>query len=381
MMNVQQSDPLGTEFVTAVYDVNGPEKEARARAARICLDQTIEADAELLPSPLHANILGRLERLRPLAGGRYAATIHYPGDLVGKDHSDLLNLLFGTSSLRGGVRLLSFTLTKGLLSAWRGPRYGTTGLRQAVQISDRPLVCAVLKPLGRSPEELAELAAQFVRGGADLIKDDQGLLDHSFCPFNERVARCAEAIARASAQRGRPCLYFAHISGSLEVMRRRAMHAKRLGATGLLVAPGLTGFDALRALASEDTLTLPTASHPALLGTCASASGDGLAPAVQFGLLPRLAGADLTIYPSFDAGYLMSKEDCISVAISCRQPWEHLLPTMPAVGGSISVERIAALTASLGREAVFVLGSRIQQHQRGVAAAIEEFQVMARRSV
>ena len=35
---------------------------------------------------------------------------------------------------------------------------------------NRPLVCAVLKPLGRSPKELAKLAAQFVRGGADLIR-------------------------------------------------------------------------------------------------------------------------------------------------------------------------------------------------------------------
>jgi len=379
MMNVEQPVPCGIEFLTAVYEVDGPEKEARARAERICLDQTIEAEVDLLAAPLRANILGRVEQIRPRVGGRYEASIRYPGDLVGKEHSALLNLLFGTSSLRGGVRLLSFTLTKGLLASWRGPRHGTTGLRQAVEVSDRPLVCAVLKPLGRSPDELAELAVQFVRGGADLIKDDQGLLDHSFCPFNERVARCAEAIARASAQRGRPCLYFAHISGSLDAMRERAVYAKRVGATGLLVAPGLTGFDALRALALDDTLTLPIASHPALLGTRAFA--DGLAPAVLFGLLPRLAGADLTIYPSFDAGYRMSKEECISVAVNSRQPWAHLLSTMPAVGGRMGVERIAELTACLGREVVFVLGSRIQQHQRGVVAAIDDFQMMLTRSV
>src|SRR5678810_1244152 len=156
MMNVEQPDPCGIEFLTAVYEVDGPEKEARARAERICLDQTIEAEVDLLAAPLRANILGRVEQIRPRVGGRYEASIRYPGDLVGKEHSALLNLLFGTSSLRGGVRLLSFTLTKGLLASWRGPRHGTTGLRQAVEVSDRPLVCAVLKPLGRSPDELAE---------------------------------------------------------------------------------------------------------------------------------------------------------------------------------------------------------------------------------
>ena len=70
-MNVEERDPLGTEFLTAVYEVLGPETEARARAERICLDQTIEADADLLAPPLRAKILGRLEQIRPLAAGRY----------------------------------------------------------------------------------------------------------------------------------------------------------------------------------------------------------------------------------------------------------------------------------------------------------------------
>lgn len=372
-MNIEKGDSLDTESLAAVYEVHGPEKEARARAERICLDQTIEAEPDLLAPPLRGKIVGHLEQVRPLSAGRYEVIIRYAGDLVGTEHSDLLNLLFGTSSLRQDVRLLSFSLTRGLLSSWQGPRYGIAGLRRAVQVSNRPLVCAVLKPLGRSPAELAALGAHFVRGGADLIKDDQGLLDQPFCRFNERVARCAEAIIDASVKRGRPCLYFAHVSGALDTMRQRAGEAKRLGATGLLVGPGLTGFDGLRALAVDEGLALPVASHPTFLGTYVS-DGRGLAPAVAYALLPRLAGADLTIYPSFEAGYLMSKEACVSVAVSCRKPWHHVLPAMPAVGGRIGVDRIGNLIRALGQDSVFVLGSRIQQNERGVIAAIEEFQ-------
>jgi S-methyl-5-thioribulose 1-phosphate isomerase len=323
---------------------------------------------------LHPGILGRLQHIEPLAEGRYTATIRYSGELLGPDCSALLNLLFGTSSLRSDVRLLSFTLTKGLLSSWQGPRYGISGLREAVAASNRPLLCGVLKPLGRSPEELAELAAQFVRGGADLIKDDQGLLDQPFCPFRERVACCADAIGAGAAARGRACLYFAHVSGPLDAMRKRAAQAKALGATGLLVAPGLTGFDALRALATDETLALPLASHPSFLGTQASRRSEGLAPAVAYGLLPRLAGADMTIYPGFDSGYMMSREDCASVALSCRQPWGRLLPVMPSLGGRVGIDRIPEVTRTLGRDVVFVLGSRIQQDTRGVVAAVQEFQ-------
>jgi ribulose-bisphosphate carboxylase large chain len=361
-----------SEFLTAVYELEGPERAAREKAERICLDQTIEAEADLLTRPLQTTIVGRLEALRPLTDGRYQATIRYAGELVGGDCSDLLNLLFGTSSLRGDVRLSSFTLTKGLLAPWRGPRYGLAGLRALVDIRKRPLVCAVLKPLGRSPKELAELATQFVLGGADLIKDDQGLLDQSICPFDERVGRCAEAIAKASVQRGRPALYFAHISGALDPMRQRAVIAKRLGASGLLVAPGLSGFDALRAIASDETVSLPVASHPSFLGAVVSRTG--LTPSVAYGLLPRLAGADMAIYPGFDGGYLMPKDDCLSVAATCRQPWDHLLPTMPAVGGRVGMGRMAELTRCFGTDVMFVLGSRPQQDERGVAAAIEQFQ-------
>ena len=113
------------EFLTAVYEIGGPEREARARAERICLDQTVEADADVLPPPIRGDIFGRLQHLERRSGGRYHATIHYPARLLGADCSALLNVLFGTSSLRGDVRLLFFTLTEasfrpgaGLATGW-----------------------------------------------------------------------------------------------------------------------------------------------------------------------------------------------------------------------------------------------------------------------
>jgi ribulose-bisphosphate carboxylase large chain len=367
-MNCGASDEA--EFLTAVYEADGPESNARATAERICFDQTIEAEDDLLPLSLRATIVGHLEDLRQTAGGRYEARIRFRGDLLNGDCSDVLNVLFGTSSLRGDVTLISFTMTKGLLSSWRGPQVGLQGIRQAVGIHDRPLLCGVLKPLGRSPEDLAKLAAEFVRGEIDLIKDDQSLLDQSWCPVEERVARCAEAIAQASVQRGRPCLYFAHVSGALDTMRRRALQAKARGATGLLIAPGLTGFDAMRSLSSDEGPDLPVMSHPTFLGTLVASEKGGIAPAVVYGLLPRLAGADLTIYPAFGSDYSMSQQDCLSVAQSCRESWGRLQPTMPAVGGRIGPERLSELGTVLGHDLAFIVGSRIQQHPDGIRAAL-----------
>ncbi|MDF0666940.1 MAG: RuBisCO large subunit C-terminal-like domain-containing protein [Nitrospira sp.] len=365
--------PDASENLTAIYEIDGPEALARRTAERICCDQTIEAESDLLSPSLQSTILGRVEDLKATAGGRYQATIRFGGDLLSGECSDLLNVLFGTSSLRGDVTLLSFAMTSGLLSSWPGPRFGIDGLRQAVGASRRSLLCAVLKPLGRNPCELAELAVQFVEGGVDLIKDDQSLVDQQWCRFEERAGRCAETIAQASTRRGRPCLYFAHISGSLDRMRRRAAQARSLGVTGLLVAPGLTGWDALRSLRSDNEIALPIASHPAMLGTSVDRGRGGLASPVVYGLLPRLVGSDLSIYPAFGFDYPMSQQDCVSIAEHCRRSWGCLRSMMPAIGGRIGPERLVELGSALGQETIFILGSRVQQFPGGVVAAMKEF--------
>lgn len=359
--------------ITALYEVRGSERDALARAERIALDQTVEAGAEGLTADLRRRIVGRLEHLRALSPQRWEATISYAADLIGDDCASLLNLLFGTSSLRRGVRLLSWSLPDAPASRRAGPRFGLPGLRAAVGVPDRALVCAVLKPLGRSPQELAELAFQFSIGGVDLIKDDQGLMDQSFCRFDERVTRCAEAVARGAAERGRPCLYLPHVSGTLDVMRRQARHAKEAGAGGLLVAPGLAGFDSLHALAKDQALGLPIASHPAFLGTYALHPDSGLAPAALYGQLPRLAGADLSIYPRFGAGYAMSRPDCRAVAQACLSSQGSMRPTAPTAAGRIGVEDVKGLARLNGRNVVFILGSRIQQDPAGVIHATGEF--------
>jgi ribulose-bisphosphate carboxylase large chain len=364
---------LAEDRVTAVYQVTGSEAEARAKAYLICVDQTVEASEEVLTPRLREQIVGRLEEVRPGSPGRYEVTITYSGNLIGDDCTGLLNVLFGTSSLRPRVRLLSWELPVSLLSGWRGPRFGVQGIREACGVHNRALVCAVLKPLGLSPRELSDLAFKSALGGADLIKDDQGLMDHPFCPFEERVTRCAEAVAKGAAQRGRPCLYLPHVSGPVDHMRRRARWAKQAGAGGLLIAPGLTGFDALRVLADDDTVALPIASHPSFLGSYAAHPDNGVAPAALYGHLLRLAGADLSIYPSYGAGFAMTKDDCSAVAAACRSPWHHMQPMFPTAAGRMGFEQVAELGPLYGRDVVFILGSRIQQDPGDLIAATQRF--------
>ncbi len=105
------------EFLIATYEIDGSASTAQMMAERICFDHTIEAEADLLPHVLQSEIVGQVQNLQQTAGGRYEATIQYRGELLSGDCTDLLNVLFGTSSLRGNVRLLSFTMTDRLLSS------------------------------------------------------------------------------------------------------------------------------------------------------------------------------------------------------------------------------------------------------------------------
>ena len=118
--------------------------------------------------------------------------------------------------------------------------------------------------MGLSAAELAELASALALGGIDLIKDDHGLADQPFCRFEERVARCAEAVARANAQTGEPCLYAPNVTAPADSIARPrpAGQARRRRR-----AAGRAGSHRLRrhaALAADDAIDLPILCHPAL---------------------------------------------------------------------------------------------------------------------
>jgi ribulose-bisphosphate carboxylase large chain len=99
----------------------------------------------------------------------------------------------------------------------------------------------------------------------------------------------------------------------------------------------------------------------------------GIAPAALYGQLPRLAGADISIYPSYGTGFAMAKEDCSAVAAACRLPWNHLKAMLPTAAGRIGFEQVAEFGPFYGRDVVFILGSRIQQDSRGLIPATQRF--------
>ena len=262
-MNDTPSLNLSGQRFLAVYHLTGTRDEALARAEDICLEQTVEYPEDLIPrQDIRDQILGRVVSFEPLADDRYEARIEFPIETSGEELPQLLNVLFGNISIKPGYRLMRFELPEQLLKHFRGPRFGRKGLRDLLGVHDRPLLSTAIKPMGLSPAELAEYARQFALGGIDLIKDDHGLADQSFCRFEQRVQLIGQAVREANAETGFNCIYAPNITAPVDQLVQRARFARQSGAGGYLVSPGLVGFDTMRLIADDDQAALPIPLPP-----------------------------------------------------------------------------------------------------------------------
>jgi len=280
----------------------------------------------------------------------------------------LLNVVYGNISIKPNIRVESLDLPENLLACYPGPRFGRQGVRELLGVAERPLTCTALKPMGLSPREIAGQAYRFALGGIDIIKDDHGLSDQVFCPFEERVARCAEAVQGANRETGLKSVYMANVTGRMDMIQPRARRAKELGAGALLICPSLTGFDALRLLAGDGSLGLPIMAHPSFGGVLATSKTDGIAHSTLYGTLMRVCGADATIYPNFGGRFSFSREECLGIARASGEALGHIKPTFPTPGGGMTPERAAEMLDVYGKEFILLVGAGLHRGGQDLAA-------------
>lgn len=364
------------ERFSVTYRIYGDEKEARAKAESICIEQTVEFPAECVgKGTIRDHVFGKIESFERRHGDSFHAVISYAVEIAAGELTQLLNVIFGNTSIKPGIRVehldLPFTLTTG----YQGPRFGRKGLRELLRIPARPLLCTAIKPMGLSCDELSDMAYHFALGGMDMIKDDHGLTDQRCSPFEERVKKCAEAVGKANKETAGSTIYVANITGPSSKIRDRAIFAKKAGAGGLMIAPGLAGFDLMRELAEDDSIGLPILTHPAFLGSFVTGHG-GMAHGVIFGQLARLAGADATIFPNFGGRFSFSRDECAAIVQGTVEPMGHLRTIFPAPGGGMSLSRVPEMLETYGRDLIFLIGGGLFQHGPDLAENCRHFRTM-----
>lgn len=353
---------LSGERFRVTYTITGSKETARAQAEDICIEQTIEFPPELVTGgDIREHIFGRVESFEQTGPERWQAVVSFAVETVGTELTQLLNVVFGNTSLKPGIRVERLELCPLILKNIAGPRFGIRGLRDLLGEPERPLFCSALKPMGLPVEKLAEMAYQLALGGVDIIKDDHGLADQPLAPFHRRVELCAEAVKRAVGETGKKCIYCPNVTAPADRIMEKALFAKEKGASGLMVAPGLTGPDTVRMLAAEDRLGLPIISHPAFYGTYTASPVNGLSHRVLFGQLPRLFGADAVIYPNYGGRFSFSRDDCRSIVRGATEPLHHIKPVFSMPGGGMSINRIPEMLETYGKDVIFLVGGALHK--------------------
>lgn len=340
---------------TVIYRIRGSEKEALETAQNMCVEQTVEFPARHIDCPaIHDGILGEIDYTEDLKNGWQRVDIVYAAETAGEDFPQLLNVIFGNSSLLPGITVERVCLPESMKQTFPGPRYGVEGMRERLGVNGRPLTFTALKPMGLPPEALAEEAYQCALGGIDLIKDDHGLMDQPFAPYRERVERAAAAVRRANEETGGHTAYIPNVSGSFRHMDDRLRLAADCGCGGVMVAPGLAGFDMI-GYAAEKT-GLPVVCHPALLGGMLDRGEGGVDCACLLGQLPRLAGADITVFPNFGGRFSLSQGQCAGIRDMAREDQGSVRPILPCPAGGMTFEKVAPMRQFYGDDAALLMG-------------------------
>jgi ribulose-bisphosphate carboxylase large chain len=348
----------------------GPGEDAKTTAEEIALEQTVELPSGCISAELRERVVGSVERIEALEEGRWRAVISYPVEAVGAEIPQFLNLLFGNISLKRGILVKQVDWAKRWLSRFPGPRFGIDGLRRLCGVARRrPLLCAALKPMGLSAIELAQICGSFARGGVDLVKDDHGLADQDSAPFDERLERCQEALARVNAETGGTTLYVPNVTGDAASLESRLEQARRAGCRGVLLSPLLVGPDTVRHVAESSGLAV--LAHPAMSGAY---FGDdhGIAAELLLGDIFRIIGCDGVIYPNVGGRFPFSARVCAAINARLQGPLGSMRPAFPVPGGGIDVERVPYWFDRYGLDVIFLIGGGLyaQADLAGASAAL-----------
>jgi len=334
--------------IEATYHVRGDAQSIADRARAIAVEQSVEMPLDAIDDAyVNAEIVGRVLDLRDLGNGTFAVRIALAAATIGNDAGQLINMLFGNTSIHDDVILHDVELADELVRGFGGPRHGLEALRQRVGARRRALTCSALKPQGLPAEKLAALALRFAQGGIDYIKDDHGLADQAYSPFAAR----AEAITAALRRHGAATRYVPSLSGDLDTMRTQIAVAKAAEIDTVMVAPMIAGLANVHRLMREHP-GMAFLAHPSL-------AGSRMAPPLLFGKLFRMLGADAVVYPNYGGRFGYSPETCRAIARTALADWHDLKPSVPVPAGGMTLDRVREMLDFYGADIMLLIGGSL----------------------
>lgn len=299
--------------------------------------------------------------------------ISYPSANFSADLPAILTTVFGKLSLDGEVKLLDLDFEEELLKQFPGPRFGIDGVRELLNVHDRPLVMSIFKGIiGRDLDYLIHQLREQAMGGVDLVKDDEILFDNPFTPFEQRIIAAKSVLQEVYAKTGHRTLYAVNLSGRTSQLRDKARKARELGADALLFNVHAYGLDVLQELAEDDDIGLPLMAHPAFSGAFTSSPFYGVAAPLALGKLTRYAGADFSLFPSPYGSVAMEKIAALSLGGQLTNK-SLLKPAFPVPSAGIHPGLVPQLIQDFGMDCIINAGGGVHGHPGGPAGGGKAF--------
>jgi ribulose-bisphosphate carboxylase large chain len=343
------------------YHIRCDAQSIDARAQAIAVEQSVEMPlAAIDDEHVLSEIVGRVENVRDIGGGWFEAWISLSTATVGRDAGQLINMLFGNTSIHDDVTLHDAQFPDEVMATFGGPRHGLDGLRQRVNAGRRALTCSAIKPQGLAPAKLADLARRFADGGIDYIKDDHGLADQTYSPFAARVAAIAAALRGTSAR------YVPSVTGDLDAMRSQIAIARDAGLDTVMVAPMVAGVSNFHRLVADHP-DMAFLAHPSLAGAAR------IAPPFHFGRLFRMLGADAVVFPNHGGRFGYSADTCRAIAQRALEPLAGLRPSIPVPAGGMSRERVPEMLEFYGADIMLLIGGGLLEARERLTEATAAF--------
>jgi ribulose-bisphosphate carboxylase large chain len=266
------------------------------------------------------------------------------------------------------IRLNDCEWPEPIVTAFRGPQFGSSVRNEIFDAGDRPITATVPKPkVGLTTEQHADVGYQAWTGGIDLLKDDENLTSQSFNRFEKRVTKSLKKRDQAENETGEKKSYLINITADADTMLKRAEFVAEQGGESVMVEIITTGWAALQRVRETcDELGLAIHAHRAMHAGFDRVPTHGVSMRciAQFA---RIIGVDQLHTGTANLGKL-DNEDTVGINEWMYSDLYGHNDVLPMASGGLHPGLLPKLIDRVGTNIGVQIGGGVHGHPDGTAA-------------
>jgi ribulose-bisphosphate carboxylase large chain len=270
------------------------------------------------------------------------------------------------------LKLLDVDLPASFLEHFSGPIHGIAGIREEFHINSRPLFCRSSRPaVGLSTEMILQINEKVLKGGFDVVKDDELTCDTACSSFKDRVTKMVEIARRVEDETGERKYYIANVIDDWAKTLELIDCAEKAGVDAVLVAPTIQGFDIAREIHRRTDLAV----------LCHNSWQDALTRHPRFGVsdglyvkMQRMCSVDMVMLPGNFATDTPDEQEAQAIINACVGPLGKIKPSLPIIAGGKSPDGLAHYVKSVGSvDFMIIAATAVDDHPDGLEAGARAF--------